>query len=552
MTARRARINRGLREQMKNKITLQSIYTVFLCIHAFLLIIAGFTVREEKYYLREEKSCVEIVPDIHEISGDGIQRYTFRDLPGDRDYCFLFYTNHQEVQVYADNELIYRRDRADTVFGHTSGAVWNMMEFSADTKEIVVVVKAVYPSGEENSHIFYRGNGVDLLRQLVSESVFAMGVSLLLVIIGICMIVYWLFLCRKTKVALELLYIGISAVLIGIWAFTEEKPVMILFDNRAYASYLTYILLMLIGVTFMLFVKHYIVKEGRYLHKFLAVFAMGGMFLMMILQGLNIADFKETVWIVHVVLVGDLLYFLLGILKKMRGRRRGKHVGLNTAGLAVLALAVGLELYAYYTQLADMQIFGMFGLLAYIMILGMEVASDAAEKIAELQKAEIYKELAEKDILTGCYNRNAYAEDIRKGTFQGNVFVVMFDLNNLKACNDTLGHMEGDRYLTDSADLIRRTFESRGKVYRMGGDEFCAVMENSSEQEIRALIKSLTEEEAAYNERSQTVRMQIAIGFAQYDADRDSDLDRTRSRADELMYLNKKELKEAGETSAVV
>ena len=194
----------------------------------------------------------------------------------------------------------------------------------------------------------------------------------------------------------------------------------------------------------------------------------------------------------------------------------------------------------------------MFGLLAYIMILGMEVASDAAEKIAELQKAEIYKELAEKDILTGCYNRNAYAEDIRKGTFQENVFVVMFDLNNLKACNDTLGHMEGDRYLTDSADLIRRTFESRGKVYRMGGDEFCAVMENSSEQEIRALIKSLTEEEAAYNERSQTVRMQIAIGFAQYDADRDSDLDRTRSRADELMYLNKKELKEAGETSATV
>lgn len=71
---------------MKNKITLQSIYNVFLCIHAFLLIIAGFTVKEEKYYLREEKSCVEIVPDSHEISGDGIQRYTFRDLPGDRDY----------------------------------------------------------------------------------------------------------------------------------------------------------------------------------------------------------------------------------------------------------------------------------------------------------------------------------------------------------------------------------------------------------------------------------------------------------------------------------
>lgn len=192
------------------------------------------------------------------------------------------------------------------------------------------------------------------------------------------------------------------------------------------------------------------------------------MFLMMILQCLDIADFKETVIIVHIVLVGDLLYFLLGILGKMRQRRRGKHIGLNAAGLAVLVATVGLELYAYYTQIANMQIFGMFGLLAYIIILGLEVASGAADKIAEMQKAEIYKELAEKDMLTKCYNRNAYNEDIQKKVSGDHIYVVMFDLNNLKKCNDTLGHMEGDRYLTDSADLIKRIFEDYGKVYRVG------------------------------------------------------------------------------------
>ncbi|MDE6517994.1 MAG: GGDEF domain-containing protein, partial [Acetatifactor sp.] len=369
---------------------------------------------------------------------------------------------------------------------------------------------------------------MEILRQLIHDSIFAMGVSLLLVIIGVCMIIYWLFLCRKTKVALELLYIGISAVLIGTWAFTEEDPVMLLFDNRVYASYITYILLMLIGVTFMFFLKHYIVKEGRYLHKFLILFAIGGMFLMMILQCLGIADFKETVWIIHIVLVGDLLYFLLGILDKMRKRRRRNHVGFNTAGLVVLVVAVGLELYAYYTQIANMQIFGMFGLLAYIILLGLEVASDAAERIAEMQKAEIYKELAEKDILTKCYNRNAYTEDIQKKAFGENVFVVMLDLNNLKVCNDTLGHMEGDRYLTDSADLIKRIFDNYGKVYRVGGDEFCIIMENSSEKEIRTLIQKLVQEEAAYNEHSQTVYMQIASGYARYDAEKDADLDKTR------------------------
>ena len=122
---------------------------------------------------------------------------------------------------------------------------------------------------------------------------------------------------------------------------------------------------------------------------------------------------------------------------------------------------------------------------------------------------------------------------------------MMLDLNNLKVCNDTLGHMEGDRYLTDSADLIKRIFDDYGKVYRVGGDEFCIIMENSSEKEICALIQRLVQEEAAYNEHSQTVYMQIASGYAQYDAKKDADLDKTRSRADELMYENKKQLKEA-------
>ena len=530
---------------MKKKITLQNIYVVFLCIHVVFLMIGGLTIKEDKFYFREGDSCTEIAPDTHEILNDGTQCYTFICELNGMDNALLFYTNHQEIQVYADQELIYERVKANTIFGHTSGAVWNMMEFPVDTKEIVVMIKAIYHSGENNQHTFYMGNGVNILRQMIHDSVFAMGVSLLLVIIGICMVIYWLFLCCKTKVALELLYIGISAVLIGTWAFTEEKPVMLLFDNRVYASYITYILLIQIGVTFMLFVKNYMVKEGRYFHKILAAFAIGGTSLMMLLQCLNLADFKETVWIVHIVLVCDLIYFLLGILNKIRRGRSRKHVGLNTAGLIVLTLAVGLELYAYYAQIANMQIFGMFGLLAYIILLGLEVVSDASEKIAEMRKAEIYKELAEKDVLTKCYNRNAYTEDIQKKYTGDNVFIVMLDLNNLKKCNDTLGHMEGDRYLIDSADLIKRIFDEYGRVYRIGGDEFCIIMENSSEKEIGILIQKLMQEEAAYNEQSQTVHMQIASGYARYDAGKDTDLDKTRSRADELMYENKRQLKEA-------
>lgn len=534
---------------MKKKITLQTIYIAYICIHIILLIIAAFSIKESKFNLGETNSYTEIIPTQYDVFYDEEgenQVYTF-SLDGSQrmNNYLMFYTNHQEVFVYADNELIYKRSEADSVFGHTTGAVWNLMEFPAGTKEIEVIITPIYPSGIGNQHTFYQGNGVEILRRLLHDSFVSMFICLILVLTGVCMILYWLVFCQKAQIAKELLYMGILILLIGAWAFTEEKIIMIMFSNRVYASYITYILLMLIGVTFMLFTKHYLVAKDRFFHKFMAFFAFGIMPFMMILQAFNIADFKQTVLLVHIVLVFDLLTFLFCIVDKTRKRKNKKNVKLNIIGLIVLTIAVGVELYAYYTQHGNAQLFGMLGLLAYIIILGLEVGSNAYEKIAEIRKSEIYKELAEKDMLTQCFNRNAYNDVVQKHSSAKDIYIVMLDLNNLKKCNDTLGHMEGDRYLTDSAELIKKIFKGYGKVYRIGGDEFCVIMENTSDDEIRGLIQQLRQEEDLYNEKSKTVFMQIASGYARYDAAQDSDLDQTRCRADMLMYENKKQLKAA-------
>lgn len=528
---------------MSKKITLSKIYIGFLCFHIIMLIIAGFSIKENKFNLGEKNPYVEITPNNYERTSDGAQQYTFVVESNHMNSYLLFYTNHQEVHVYADNELIYERNKSRSIFGHTTGAVWNLMEFPSDTKEITITTKAIYPSGTNNEHTFYQGNGIKILRQIIQNSILSLLICIFLVIFGIGMILYWLLICRKTQIAKELLYMGILVILVGIWSFGEEKSVMILLENRVFSSYLTYIVLMLMGMTFFLFLKHYIGKDNRYFHKFLALLAFGGTSLMMILQWLNIRDFKETVLIVHITLVCDLIYLLVNILHKKQKKKVRKNFWLNTCGLIVLAAAVGFELYAYYMQLENMQAFAMLGLLAYIIILAIEIASNASDKIEEIRKAEIYKELAVKDMLTQCFNRNAYNETIQKDFDHEHTYLVMLDLNNLKKCNDTLGHMEGDRYLTDSAKLIKEIFENYGQVYRIGGDEFCIIMENVAEEKIQDLLTKLTYEEAAYNEHSQTVYMQIASGYAKYDARIDTNLDQTRCRADILMYENKRLLK---------
>ena len=51
----------------------------------------------------------------------------------------------------------------------------------------------------------------------------------------------------------------------------------------------------------------------------------------------------------------------------------------------------------------------------------------------------------------------------------------MFDLNNLKTTNDTMGHSAGDRLIMDFARLLRSVIPDKGFVGEYGGDEFMAV-----------------------------------------------------------------------------
>ncbi len=82
------------------------------------------------------------------------------------------------------------------------------------------------------------------------------------------------------------------------------------------------------------------------------------------------------------------------------------------------------------------------------------------------------------DELTNCYNRRAYNNDIL--TFMdsdgSDYAYVSLDLNGLKTVNDTLGHEAGDELILGSVECMHKAFTDHGKIYRVGGDEFVALL----------------------------------------------------------------------------
>lgn len=191
-----------------------------------------------------------------------------------------------------------------------------------------------------------------------------------------------------------------------------------------------------------------------------------------------------------------------------------------------------------------------------------KMENDVFNKISELTvmndellstqiKAEQMEELANKDGLTGLLNKIAYSrfamelgnrierqEDIKFA-------IVMIDLNNFKEINDDYGHDIGDKVLSALADLLKKIFGEQN-AYRIGGDEFAAILLDENYENIDNLINDFRSKvnDVRNNIKELKCEVAAAIGFAKYDKEIDTYVDDVFKRADKAMYENKHQMKE--------
>jgi diguanylate cyclase (GGDEF)-like protein/putative nucleotidyltransferase with HDIG domain len=87
---------------------------------------------------------------------------------------------------------------------------------------------------------------------------------------------------------------------------------------------------------------------------------------------------------------------------------------------------------------------------------------------------------ARNDALTGLPNRRALQLDLDDALAQTErgipAVLVLFDLDGFKHYNDSFGHQAGDALLVRLGGALERDIASLGSAYRMGGDEFCALL----------------------------------------------------------------------------
>jgi diguanylate cyclase (GGDEF)-like protein len=158
-----------------------------------------------------------------------------------------------------------------------------------------------------------------------------------------------------------------------------------------------------------------------------------------------------------------------------RARFTGDSLRLLVAPL--VSGAVGLELLVY-ASMGDLNPLAVGLASAALVFVMIRLTLTFRQNVGILRAS---RDEALTDALTGLGNRRALTRELDDALPvaqpESPLVLALFDLDGFKHYNDTFGHPAGDVLLARLAGNLRAYFGNRARVFRMGGDEFCALFE---------------------------------------------------------------------------
>ena len=475
-------------------------------------------------------------------------------LPEDFDETrsLLFKTTHTQLSVTVGRESIYTYDSSGkTSFMRSPGAVWHIVNVPKGSagKTLSIFIHAVFEDYYGNDPVIRYGSREGCAMQIMTSSLPIVLINAIILFVGIsCLMMHAFGRIRRSMVTKNsFLFIGLFALSIATWSLCQSGFLQFLFPNGPTLNLIDFFSFYIFPTCFNLFLAS--ICKGKSETVFCALSAgyLLESALSTVLQFAGVMDMFRFLIFGHILMAINAVCVFVFVHVEIYRENNDIARKFRLPLYVVISFGVA-ELVTYYlNNFRQTSYFLPIGTVVFIVMLFTQLIQQYYASILEEQKMAYFKKLANTDMLTDVFNRNAYENTLRRLEEQEmelrTTCVVLFDINNMKEINDHYGHENGDLALKTCCRCILQAFGPEGSCYRIGGDEFVYLCNKSAHlTQAAARFEALIRQQA----RDLVFPFSVACGYASYNPATDRALRDVIRRSDEMMYRNKDAQKRSG------
>lgn len=522
-----------------HKIITWSFYLVGLCM-LILIVYIGCCQDDGKFQKRKLQGY-EVVSNVkyREIEDDtvspGIRKEYLLELGSteDNNSCIAFYLVYHYAQVYVDDELVYSLMPGEKrTLSETAGCRWVLIPVYPEDegKTMRVETFPVYGSVSGRRTEFLEGSRYAIFAATLKNDLPEIILSIFAILAGIAFTLIGAFCVLKKKSEDSLVYLGLFALCLGMWKAADTRFSALAFpDYTLVLSVLPLGMLILSVVNFILFIERQIDKKRWKYLNLVCASCVVVMMLQILLQITGVRDLRETLALTHLMIVATAVFVTQAVISEWRETKRNKKAGLTLLCFVLFAVGAAGDMIYYYVNGTSSGLRITIAIfVAYILTMG----------VMEILKLNHQANI---DFSTGLFNRSRCNELINNNAIvEEGTCLIMFDLNQLKEVNDTLGHQAGDELIYSFADVLKKNIPASAFIGRYGGDEFLAVIKESSRDEILKIMQGISDAADNYHLADSPRKLSYAAGYVFSSDYPGLTMLQLLRKADYEMYLDKK------------
>ena len=539
----------------KNKIYIRNIATIYVVVIIFIIVTTTSSRTKELEELKyisiinadkitlDNSKIIENVPLPYEIKDSSVKKvYVDISIPQNayKISALSFIASQNNVIIYHNEKSIYEHIYTfkPNVKNSGSGRVFCPLFNIKQGDKIRIKLEKINDVKFNSVDKIYLQSAVMTEQDYIPINKLIFAITMGLFMAGILLLIAAIVYTSFGASIKSLIYLSSFIIASSGWSLSSSKMFQLFTSNWELIYALEYICLYSIPVSLWGFLdsnwkrRHKIGKIGFFISY---VFFVGTL----TLKAFGIYDFYQSIIIFQwsAILSGGILIYI--IFKKVYGNSKSLKLFYFSALSVIIVGVYEIFLFYKFPTYDSLENKIIYALAFMIIVMLANYVSSSRSFLEKLLEDKVYRELAYKDALTGLGNRAKFESDILELEttikFKKLIFIVA-DVNYLKNINDTMGHVVGDLAIKTIGESIKTVFENIGGIYRVGGDEFCIIVQDENAEKIKDKLEEVDEillcTELGFP-------ISISYGFEEYDFNKHDSLMKLYKSADDRMYETK-------------